>query len=286
VRRSRKAAIRLVLDAWRGRGWRDEAGAALAVIERLAALGGYDDTVADALPRAFLDRNGISFNEGAGELRRVLSHVQIDEGSTIDEEPKRLKIVFFAANPRDQVQLDLAQEAREVEERLRKTQHRDVIDFVTKWAVRPADLIEALNRERPQIIHFSGHGSDTDELLFQDDFGRTKAVPKGALAATIKTVSDEVRLILFNNCFSEEHAKEAVKHIEVSVGMTDSISDDAARMFAANFYASLGYGRSVNTAFDQARAALMLEGIPEDETPHLFARRDVDAASLVLVASD
>ena len=280
---SRKAVIRRVLDAWRDRGWRDHGDAALRVAARFAELGSYDASVAEALPRIFLDHNGISRDEAVGELQSVLAAVELDDAATDSEAPLRLKILFFAANPSDQVQLDLAEEAREVEERVRKTDHRDVMDFVTKWAVRPGDLIEALNRERPQIIHFSGHGSSGNELVFQDDFGATKVVSKEAIASVIKTVSDEVQLVLFNNCFSEAHAAAAVQNIEAAIGMNDSISDAAARIFAANFYASLGYGRSVQIAFDQAKAALMLEGIPKDQTPQLVTRDDVDATALVLV---
>jgi hypothetical protein len=258
----------------------------LRAVERYAKLGAYEESVADALPRVFLDRNGIRRDDAVDELRRVLDDVELDDGATAAEQPRRLKIVFFAANPHDQVQLDVAEEAREVEERIRRTEHRDVIDFVTKWAVRPGDLIEALNQERPQIVHFSGHGSPSDELVFQDDFGATKIVSKEAIASVIRTVSDEVRLVLFNNCFSAGHAEAAAREIEAAIGMNSSISDEAARVFAANFYAALGYGRSVRTAFDQARASLMLEGVPGDRTPQLFTRGDVKESKLILVEAD
>jgi hypothetical protein len=286
MKRSKKAAIRLVLNAWRDRGWRDVDDAALSVVERMANEGGtYDDAIAAVVPRAFLDRNGVSRADVSKELSRALGDVELDESSTATVKPSRLKIVFFAANPLDQVQLRLDEEAREVERRLRMTNHRDVIDFATKWAVRPGDLVEALNQERPQIMHFSGHGSASEQLVFQDDFGGTKIVAKEALASLIMAFSDEVRLVVFNNCFSEGHAREAANHVEAAIGMSDAIGDEAARIFAANFYAALGYGRSVQIAFDQARAALMLEGIPEEKTPHLYVRGDIDAEQLILVGA-
>ena len=166
---------------------------------------------------------------------------------------------------------------------MRATDHRDAIDFATRWAVRPGDLIEALNQERPQIIHFSGHGSQTEELAFlEDDFGCTKIVTKEALAVMIHAFSDEVRLVVFNNCFSEYDAQEAVKHIEAAIGMNDSISDDAARIFAANFYAALGYGRSAQNAFEQAKAALMLESIPENGRPSSSREELVDPHTVLV----
>lgn len=280
---STKAVIRLVLDAWRERGWQDAGGAALAIASEVMGHGGYTDAVIRVVPPEFLDRNGTTREEVLGELRRVLGGVS---GTTMDAAHRsapRLKILFFASNPLDQVNLRVDEEAREIQSRLRQTEHRDLVDFASEWAVRPSDLIEAINRERPQVVHFSGHGSRQGELLFQDPDAKTKLVTREALAAMIKTFSGEVRLVVFNNCFSQAYAEDAAKFVEAAVGMNDSISDDAARTFAANFYAALGYGRSIQTAFDQARASLLLEQIPEERTPQLFVHPGVEASGLCLV---
>lgn len=77
-------------------------------------------------------------------------------------------------------------------------------------------------------------------------------VKKEAMASTISTVSDKVRFMFFNACFSAEQAESIVKHIDAAIGMTDSIGDSAAVAFAAQFYSSIGYGKSIKTAFDQA----------------------------------
>ena len=78
----------------------------------------------------------------------------------------------------------------------------------------------------------------------------------------------------------EKHIEEAVgrkgarravvKHVEAAVGMTVDIGDDAARVFAAQFYSSIGFGHSIKRAFEQAKAALMLEGIPEENTSNVI----------------
>ena len=65
--------------------------------------------------------------------------------------------------------------------------------------------------------------------------------------------------------------------------MNTSIGDDAARIFASQFYSSIGFGKSIQIAFDQAKAALMLEGISEEDTPELFVRDTLKAEEIVLV---
>jgi hypothetical protein len=59
--------------------------------------------------------------------------------------------------------------------------------------------------------------------------------------------------------------------------MKTGIGDEAAIIFASSFYGALAFGRSVGQAFDQGRTALMLEGVPEENTPVLLARPGVDA---------
>lgn len=197
--------------------------------------------------------------------------------------PERITVLFMAANPLDQAQLRLDEEARAIGEMIRKSQHRDAVKLESCWAVRPLDVLQALNEHRPSIVHFSGHGSDQDEIVFQDNTGATKLVSKEAIAETMAASSSEIRLVFFNTCYSRNQAEAVVKHVHAAIGMKTSIGDDAARVFAAQFYSAIGFGLSVKRAFEQAKAALMLEGIPEQDTPELFVGDGVDADQLVLV---
>jgi len=65
--------------------------------------------------------------------------------------------------------------------------------------------------------------------------------------------------------------------------MNQEIGDAAARVFAAQFYSAIGFGKSIPNAFKQAKSALMLEGIPEESTPELHIRLGIEESDLVLV---
>ena len=93
-------------------------------------------------------------------------------------------------------------------------------------------------------------------------------------------------LIIKPQCFSETQAQSVVEHIEAAIGMSDSIMDDTACTFAAQLYSSIGFGRSLQTSFNQAIAELLLEGIPGENIPQLYARDDVDLNELILVRPD
>ena len=197
--------------------------------------------------------------------------------------PEIITVLFLASNPIDTQSLRLDAESRAIQEMIRKSDYRDTIRFETRWAVRTSDLLQAINEVNPDIIHFSGHGASNGDLAFENVNGQSKLVTKEAMAQIIMTLSDKVRLIFFNACFSAIQAKHIVEHVDAAIGMNTSIGDEAALVFASQFYSSIGFGKNLKSAFNQAKAALMLEGIPEETTPELFVREDLQAENIILV---
>lgn len=214
------------------------------------------------------------------EEKQVEMQNQIEE---LQKLPEIITVLFLASNPINTKSLRLDAESRAIQEMIRKSDYRDTIKFETRWAVRTSDLLQAINEVNPDIIHFSGHGADNGDLAFENANGECKLVTKEAMAQTIMTLSDKVRLIFFNACFSAIQAEHIVEHVDAAIGMNTSIGDEAALIFASQFYSSIGFGKNLKTAFNQARAALMLEGIPEDTTPELFVREGLQAENIILV---
>jgi len=197
--------------------------------------------------------------------------------------PEKIIVLFLASNPIDQQQLRLDEEARSISEMIRKSKHRDSVKFETCWAVQPIDLLQAINEYKPSIIHFSGHGSSNDEIIFQTQDGKTKIVSKEAIVQTMMASSDGIRIVFFNTCYSRNQAEAVSQYVEATIGMNTSIGDKAARLFSSQFYSSIGFGLSVKKSFDQAKSLLMLEGISEEDTPELFTKNGLNAEDLIIV---
>lgn len=197
--------------------------------------------------------------------------------------PEKITVLFMASNPLDASQLRLDEEARSIHEMIRKSQYRDSVSFETRWAIRAFDVMQAINEETPAIIHFSGHGSQDDEIVFQDNQGKAKPVSKEAIVQTMMSTSDDIKLVFFNTCFSHGQARAIVQHVDAAIGMTNTIGDVAARVFAAQFYSAIGFGHSVRKAFEQGKSALMLEGIAEQDTPELYVRDGLDPNEIIIV---
>ncbi|MGY6564953.1 MAG: CHAT domain-containing protein [Halomonadaceae bacterium] len=197
--------------------------------------------------------------------------------------PRKIIVLFIASNPEDQTQLRLDEEIRAIARKIRESEYRDSVELKSVWATRPNDLLQALNEHKPTVVHFSGHGSDRGDLVLQDDAGDTKLVSLETIIEMFKVMASGIELIVFNACFSHAQAERVVQHVKAAIGMKDSIGDDAARVFAAQFYSAIGFGRSIREAFFQAKVALKLENIQEDQIPELFVAEGVEDVELVLV---
>jgi hypothetical protein len=197
--------------------------------------------------------------------------------------PSLAIVLFLASNPATTDTLALDEEARDIEEKIRAAKHRDSLLLKTRWAVRPGDLLQALNQDRPTVVHFSGHGAGVAGIAFHDDEGGTRLVKAEALRYVFEALKDDIRLVVLNACYSVEQAEAIATVIDCVVGMSDSIGDTAARRFAASFYRALGFGRSVKNAFAQGVAAIKLEGLADDHIPQLIVRKGADADAVLVV---
>jgi hypothetical protein len=193
----------------------------------------------------------------------------------------KLKILFLAANPTDTTALRLDKECREVGTSIRLAE-RDLVELASRWAVRTGDVIQALLEEKPDVVHFSGHG-ERSGLVLEDSQGRSRTVTPGALVAVFRAIPDNLCLAVFNACDSLPLAKAAVKVLDAAIGMKRPVGDAAAITFAGALYQGIGFRRTLQESFDLALAALQMAGIPEDSTPKLVVKRGTDAKSLRLV---
>jgi hypothetical protein len=198
----------------------------------------------------------------------------------------KAKILFLAANPKGTTQLALDEEIREITHKIRLSDGRDVLEVISAWAVRPDDLLQQLNQHKPQIVHFSGHGSDVGEIILLDADTNIMPISPDALKALFTTLKDDIKIVVLNACYSQIQGKAINEVIDYVIGMKTAIGDKAAIVFAASFYSALGFQRSVQEAFNQAKTALLLENIPEEDTPQLLIRNNVDPNSYTILAGN
>jgi hypothetical protein len=213
-------------------------------------------------------------NQPAGDENRAQS------------ERQTITCLFLAANPQDTPALRLDREIREIEAKIRASDHRDVLKLVSAWAVRPDDLLQMLNVHRPQIVQFSGHSTTTGSIVLENDQGETVIVSERALQALFTTMKDNIKLVILNACYAEIQARSIASVIDCVIGMSAAITDEGASIFAASFYRAIGFGRSIKAAFDQGVTALLLANSSDTEMPQLLTRSGIDPDTVVLIKTN
>ena len=186
-----------------------------------------------------------------------------------------ITILFLAADPTDASRLRLGEESREIQEKLQLAKLRDRFAFHQRMSVRSADVSQALLDLKPQIVHFSGHGSRTGEIYFEDSVGKAHPVSPEALAALFGEFTHQVKCVVLNACYTEPQANAITQHIRYVIGMKQAIGDRAAIAFTVGFYQAVGAGESFEKAFKLgcAQIGLQVQGFPEHLTPTLIKKR-------------
>ena len=188
----------------------------------------------------------------------------------------KVRILFLAADPTNESRLRLGQEFRDIQEKLKLAQLRDNFQLeLPQLSLRSTDLSQAMLDTQPQIVHFSGHGSSTGEIFFENLMGESHPIQPDALAALFEQFAHQVQCVILNACYSENQAIAIAKHVEYVIGMSQAIGDEAAIAFAVGFYQALGAGRTLEEAYRLGCVQIRLQGIPEHLTPVLFKKAEL-----------
>jgi hypothetical protein len=185
-------------------------------------------------------------------------------------------ILFLGANPSMTTRLALDKEVCEISQRLVKAAHRDEIRLVQEWAVRAEDLQEHLLRHRPSVVHFSGHGNSSGQLLVENGAGRAVPLGREAVSRLFHVLRKNIRCVVLNACFSADQASAIAEHIDCVVGMTTAVRDSVAITFAGAFYQGLGFGESVQSAFDLGCNQIDVAALDAARGATLSKIRDLD----------
>ena len=198
-----------------------------------------------------------------------------------------LTILFLSANPTQTDPQDLIKECNTINQKIRSSAGRELLKLEQRHEISIKWLIEELLNYNPKILHFSGHGSEKSALIFKNEnTGQIEEVPPSALSKLFKVLGKEINLVFLNACYSEKQARTIAEHVDCVIGMSTTISDIAAIEFASTFYSSLGFGKSVEDAFDLAIVQLELLSIPENATPKLIVKEGVDPSKIIINANE
>jgi hypothetical protein len=197
--------------------------------------------------------------------------------------PEELRILYLTSNP--EMNLRTEAEVRNVRESIRRATHREAVTVDFRSAATPEDLLDGLNQLRPHVVHFSGHAGDA-ALLFDNasvDAPEGRDVPYDLLVRALGATDLPPVVLVLNGCDTLDGAELLLQAVGVVIATAASISDLAAALFAARFYAAVAEAQPIAAALDQAAVAIDLAGLEEGWKPQVISRPDVDLTTRVLV---
>lgn len=198
--------------------------------------------------------------------------------------PERLRILILGAA--SEGDLRVGREQKRIRAAVESALHRDLVELDVRPAATTSDLLDGITKFRPHVVHFSGH-SNEDLIMFerdQDEQHEGVIVSARAFASAVKATDNPPLLVLLNSCNSAAQIDQLVNEVTpFAIGMADEINDGDAITYAAQFYAAVANGQSIQSAHLSAQAALELGGLEGAELPTLAWAADVDPSCTILV---
>lgn len=204
-------------------------------------------------------------------------------------EAKKHKILLLTSNPKNTQSLDLNVEINTIKSVWKRSSCKDQFEVELCLDVTKTELLETLLQERPMVVHFSGHGTGQNGLLFYGEKGEAEAATGEGLANLFRLFKDSIQCVLLNACYSQDQATIISQHIPYVVGTDNAISDSRAIKFSEGFYMALFNGEPIEQAYQIAIAHVDFQNLPPNARSVLFkAGEAVNASSgqLVTVATD
>lgn len=205
-----------------------------------------------------------------------------------------IRILFLTANPLDEPPLKLYREFESIDDKIQISRHRDKFELIPRFSGSIHRLHEYILRFKPDILHFSGHGTDKGELVFQDEYGGSQVANVNTIRNLFGILHKGIRCTVLNACFSENQAKMISKYVDCVIGIADEIFDQAAIAFVTNFYFGLGSGLNVRDAYELGKDQVTLLTITDHEGKtvdvinqskiiRLISKRNMDPSKLRFV---
>ncbi len=199
-----------------------------------------------------------------------------------------VRVLGMVARPGALSELDAEHEKRWLDEALAALSRSGQVELTWTKGQTWRDLQDGLDRVRPNVVHFIGHGGFDEEigegllaLAGEDgDVHRLAASDLGLLLGERRSL----RLVVLNSCegarasgsdvFSSTAAVLTRRGIPAVVAMQYEISDQAATAFARALYGAIATGFGVDQAVTRARRDIKISrgASLEWATPVLYLR--------------
>ena len=180
---------------------------------------------------------------------------------------KITKILFISSDPIDADALQTGKELSDIQNAIQAATYRDAFELIPSTYGLWTEISNDIASHRPEIIHFSGHSSDTGIQLVNED-GLAEELPAEKFADLLNCFEDyHPNLIFLNACFSAHQADTLLPYTQQLIGFFYAAEPNLSMEFAKLFYYRLVTGNTIKEAFNTSKNNL-IDQLPKD-TDHI-----------------
>jgi len=157
---------------------------------------------------------------------------------------QKVKILFVAAERG--TDLELRAQLRKIEDSIGDSRQIKIEALFNPTA---SEIIAAVNKKQPTIIHLSGR-QERGTIMLHNSQGVLAPYDADLLASALaQTNSRSLKLVVLDTCYSMHQAMRLTKlGVPYAVGIYDAIADDVATEFYSIFYSQLASGGNLKAA--------------------------------------
>lgn len=198
----------------------------------------------------------------AQRILNLANQIQAEKGG-----PKTILVV--SANPSDTNLLMVRKEVDQIRAIFRENDH--FIVRLLEYASRN-DLITKIQQDRPQILHFSGHGSKEGIYLLEERSENHALLPTETLADIVQ-LNRSIEFVFLNSCFGMAQLRELRRNgIPEMIGMPMEIEDDIALAYSKEFYQRIANGLTYEEAYLSNQQRDFMDNLPDKRKPVWFEK--------------
>lgn len=162
-----------------------------------------------------------------------------------------VRVLYVFCSPMDEASLRVSGELRVIQQCAERRRDRAHLHIVPLPAATATDFRRSL-AEHYDIIHFAGH-ADERSLVFETESGDSDAIPIEIVAEAISR-NPHIKAVVLNACKAAANLPASISPI--TIGMTESIEDDAALEFTRGFYDAIVMGKTPEEACNEGKLAV------------------------------
>jgi small GTP-binding protein len=207
----------------------------------------------------------------------IQENLKQEKGKVRKKRARKRTLLMLTANPDNRTVLNLKKEHSKMVEKLQKSK----LNVLLKGSINKTEFREQVEEEAPNILHFSGHGAETDEVLknlgfpngglilhneekngyFELDVEKLKV-----LFEHFKGEGVNIEVLVLNACYSAELAQEISRIVPYVIGTNTSIDDEHAISFSVGFYFKLSKNlEDIESAFRSGRVEAQTSGAKKED---------------------